>query len=142
MGFWNNAWSAAKAIGKGVIDVFIGIGEVLILAIYAIGYVIFSIIEHLYNWIDGIIEKHRNKKINKTIMVPPAETEEFIKGLRDKGKTTLPPYKPGVKRTLLVAEDSGTVVVGQVASTERGFDDNIEEAFKKGYLVEQPIEQC
>ena len=49
MGFWNNAWSAAKAIGKGVIDVFIGIGEVLILAIYAIGYVIFSIIEHLYN---------------------------------------------------------------------------------------------
>lgn len=139
MGFWSNAWQAAKQVGKGIGQVFIGIAEVLILTVYAIGYVIFSIVEHLYNWIDGIIEKH-GSKVKGTVMVPPEETEKFIKELRDKGKTTLPPYKPGVKRTLLVAEEgNGKVVAAQPASTDKGFDAKIEEAFKKGHLVEQPI---
>lgn len=140
MGFWSDAWDAAKTIGKGVVDVFVGITAVLILTIYAIGYAIFSIFEHLYDWIDKMVDKVRSK-LKGTTMVPPTETEEFIKGLRDKGKTTLPPYKPGVKRSLLVAHDSnGKVVAAQVASTEKGFDSTINEAFKKGHLVEQPVE--
>lgn len=140
MGFWSDAWNAAKTIGKGVVDVFVGITAVLILTIYAIGYAIFSIFEHLYDWIDKMVDKV-GSKLKGTTMVPPTETEEFIKGLRDKGKTTLPPYKPGVKRSLLVAHDSnGKVVAAQVASTEKGFDSTINEAFKKGHLVEQPVE--
>ncbi|MDO4180911.1 MAG: hypothetical protein Q4D36_06435 [Bacteroidales bacterium] len=140
MGFWSDAWDAAKTIGKGVVDVFVGITAVLILTIYAIGYAIFSIFEHLYDWIDKMVDKV-GSKLKGTTMVPPTETEEFIKGLRDKGKTTLPPYKPGVKRSLLVAHDSnGKVVAAQVASTEKGFDSTINEAFKKGHLVEQPVE--
>lgn len=140
MGFWSDAWDAAKTTGKGVVDVFVGITAVLILTIYAIGYAIFSIFEHLYDWIDKMVDKV-GSKLKGTTMVPPTETEEFIKGLRDKGKTTLPPYKPGVKRSLLVAHDSnGKVVAAQVASTEKGFDSTINEAFKKGHLVEQPVE--
>lgn len=140
MGFWSDAWDAAKTIGKGVVGVFVGITAVLILTIYAIGYAIFSIFEHLYDWIDKMVDKV-GSKLKGTTMVPPTETEEFIKGLRDKGKTTLPPYKPGVKRSLLVAHDSnGKVVAAQVASTEKGFDSTINEAFKKGHLVEQPVE--
>lgn len=140
MGFWSDAWDAAKTIGKGVVDVFVGITAVLILTIYAIGYAIFSIFEHLYDWIDKMVDKV-GSKLKGTTMVPPTETEEFIKGLRDKGKTTLPPYKPGVKRSLLVAHDSnGKVVAAQVASTEKGFDSTINEAFKKGHLVELPVE--
>lgn len=140
MGFWSDAWDAAKTIGKGVVNVFVGITAVLILTIYAIGYAIFSIFEHLYDWIDKMVDKV-GSKLKGTTMVPPTETEEFIKGLRDKGKTTLPPYKPGVKRSLLVAHDSnGKVVAAQVASTEKGFDSTINEAFKKGHLVEQPVE--
>lgn len=140
MGFWSDAWDAAKTIGKGVVDVFVGITAVLILTIYAIGYAIFSIFEHLYDWIDKMVDKV-GSILTGTTMVPPTETEEFVKGLRDKGKTTLPPYKPGVKRSLLVAHDSnGKVVAAQVASTEKGFDSTINEAFKKGHLVEQPVE--
>lgn len=90
MGFWSDAWDAAKTIGKGVVDVFVGITAVLILTIYAIGYAIFSIFEHLYDWIDKMVDKV-GSKLKGTTMVPPTETEEFIKGLRDKGKTTLPP---------------------------------------------------
>lgn len=140
MGFWSDAWDAAKAIGQGVVDVFVGITAVLIMTVFAIGYAIFSIIEHLYDWIDKMVDKI-GSKLKGTTMVPPTETEEFIKGLRDKGKTTLPPYKPGVKRSLLVAHDSdGKVVAAQVASTEKGFESTIDEAFKKGHLVEQPVE--
>lgn len=140
MGFWSAAWDTAKAIGRGVVDVFVGITAVLILTIYAIGYAIFSIFEHLYDWIDKMVDKVGNK-LKGTTMVPPTETEEFIKGLRNQGKTTLPPYKPGVKRSLLIAHDNnGKVVAAQVASTEKGFDDTIDDAFKKGHLVEQPVE--
>lgn len=139
MGFWSDAWDAAKSVGKGIVDVFVGIAEVLILTVFAIGYAIFSIFEHLYNWIDGMIEK-LGSKFKGTVMVPPADTEEFLKGLGDRGVKKLPPYTPGVKRTLLVAEDSnGKVLSAQVASTERGFEGTIEDAFKQGHLVEQPI---
>ena len=51
MGFLSNAWEAAKQVGKGLGQVFIGIGEALVLIVYAIGYVLFTIVEHLYNWI-------------------------------------------------------------------------------------------
>lgn len=140
MGFWSEAWETAKSIGEGVLDVFVGICEVLISVVWAIGKVIFSIAKHLYNWIDRMIEKIGNK-IAGTTMVPPKETEEFLKGLRDKGKTTLPPYKPGVQRSILIAHDAeGKILVAQPTSTESGFDAAIDEAFKKGNLVEQPIE--
>lgn len=140
MGFWTSAWNAAKAVGRGVADVFIGITAVLILVVYAIGYVIFTIVDHLYDWIDEKLEKFGNK-LTGTTMVPPEDTEEFIKKLREQKKTTLPAYKPGTKRTLLVGHDSnGKVLVAQPASTEKGFDKAIDEAFRQGHLVEQPIE--
>lgn len=138
MGFWSEIWDNAKAIGEGIVDVFSAVGEVLITAIFAIGYVIFKIAEHLYEWIDSIVDKLQGK--GDVTMVPPEDTEEFIKNLRDRGKTTLPAYKPGTKRTLLVGSDSnGKVKVGQVASTEKGFEKPIQDAFDKGNLVEQPI---
>jgi len=141
MGFWSSAWNAAKAIGKGVANVFVGIVSVLVLTVWAIGYVIFSIFEHLYDWIDNTIEWVKDKcKIGGTTMVPPEDTEEFIKGLKDKGVTTLPPYQPGTKRTLMVAHDTnGKVVRAQVASTQSGFEKQIQDAFTKGDLVEQPV---
>ena len=141
MGFWTTAWNAAKTVGKGVVDVFVGVAAVLISVVYAIGYAIFSIIDHLYTWIDGILEKH-GSKVKGTTMVPPDATEGFINDLKSKGHTTtLAPYKPGVKRSLLVAHDEkGKVIAAQVTSTEKGFDRTIEDAFKQGNLVEQPIE--
>lgn len=33
MGFWSEAWEAAKAIGRGITDVFVGITSVLALTI-------------------------------------------------------------------------------------------------------------
>lgn len=139
MGFWSDAWDAAKAIGQGVVDVFVGITAVLIMTIYAIGYAIFSIFEHLYDWIDKMVERFGNK-VSTVTMVPPADTEIFINDLRNKGKTTLPPYPAG-KRSLIIAQDkNGKVTVGQVGETDRGFESKIEDAFKKGHLVEQPVE--
>ena len=52
MGFWSETWDAAKSIGKGIADVFVGVVAVLVLTIWAIGYVVFSIFDHLYDWID------------------------------------------------------------------------------------------
>ena len=66
MGFWSDAWDAAKAIGQGVVDVFVGITAVLILTIYAIGYVLFSIIDHLYDWIDKMVDKVGSKLKGKS----------------------------------------------------------------------------
>lgn len=140
MGLLSNMWEAAKAVGKGVAQVFVGIGEVLILAIFAIGYVLFSIVEHLYNWIDSMIEKI-GKKIKSAFMLSPEDTEKFIKSLPPEKRTVLPPYKPGVKRTIMAAaDDKGKVYVAQIASTEKGFEQQIEEAFQQGHLIEQPIE--
>lgn len=141
MGFWSDAWNTAKAIGQGVVDVFVGIVNVLVLTVWAIGYVIFSIFEHLYSWIDETIEKVKIK-LKGTTMVPPEDTEQFIRDLNNnKGKTTLPPYKPGVKRSLVVANDtSGKVVRAQVVSTDSGWEKAIDDAFKKGNLVDQPVE--
>lgn len=140
MGLLSSMWDAAKTIGKGVAQVFLGIGEVLILAIYAIGCVIFSIVEHLYNWIDSMITKIGNK-IKSAIMLSPEDTEKFIRSLPEDKRTVLPPYKPGVRRSVLAAiDENGKVGVAQIASTERGFESQIEEAFKKGHLVEQPVE--
>lgn len=140
MGFWSNAWDTAKAIGQGVVDVFVGIVSVLVLIVWSIGYIIFSIFEHLYTWIDETIEKV-STKLKGTTMVPPEDTEKFIEGLNDKGKTTLPSYKPGLKRSLMIANDtSGKIVRAQVVSTNSGWEKAIEEAFNKGNLVEQPIE--
>lgn len=141
MGFWSSAWNAAKAVGNGVVNVFVGIVSVLVLTVWAIGYAIFSIFEHLYSWIDDTIEWVKDKcKIGGTTMVPPDDTEKFIKGLNDRGVTKLPTYTPGTKRTLMVAHDTnGKVVRAQVASTQSGFEKQIEDAFKKGDLVEQPV---
>lgn len=139
MGFLSNAWEAAKQVGKGLGQVFIGIGEALVLIVYAIGYVLFTIVEHLYNWIDGVIEKFGNK-VSTTTMLSPEDTEEFITTLRNKGKTTLPEYTPGVNRSIMSAHDSnGKVIYSQVTSTEKGFEPRIAEAFKKGHIIEQPI---
>lgn len=141
MGFWSDAWNTAKAIGQGVVDVFVGIVSVLVLTVWAIGCVIFSIFEHLYSWIDETIENVKTK-LRGTTMVPPEDTEKFISDLNNnKGKTTLPPYKPGVKRSLVVAHNtSGKVVRAQVVSTDSGWEKAIDDAFKKGNLVDQPIE--
>lgn len=140
MGFWEKTWEAAKAIGKGVKDVFVGIVAVLVLTVYAIGYVIFTIAEHLYNWIDQLFESG-DTNVNGVTMVDPIETEKFIKSLGDKKTTQLPPYTPNTKRTMLVAHDkNGKVTKAQIASTDKGFEAKIEEAFKKGHLVEQPVE--
>lgn len=57
MGFWSEAWEAAKAIGRGITDVFVGIASVLVLVVWAIGYAIFSVVDHLYKWIDKTIER-------------------------------------------------------------------------------------
>lgn len=141
MGFWSEVWDTAKSLGKGVVDVFVGVISVLVLTIWAIGYVIFSIFDHLYDWIDNTIEWVKDKfKIGSTTMVPPEETEKFIAGLNNSGKTTLPPYKPGTKRTLMVAHDTnGKVVRAQVASTTKGFEEQIQAAFDRGDLIEQPV---
>lgn len=140
MGFWSNVWNAAKTIGQGVVDVFAGITAVLILTIYAIGDAIFTVVKHLYDWIDDMFDKNGGD-LSGVTMVPPKDTEEFISGLRNKGYTTLPPHKPGTKRSLLVAYGKdGKVTVAQVTSTNKGFDRTIDEAFKQGHLVEQPIE--
>lgn len=141
MGFWSKAWDAAKAVGKGVLDVFTGIIAVLVLTVWAIGYVIFSIVDHLFSWIDDIIDKIKTE-IKGVQMVPPKDTEIFIKNLNEnKGTTVLHPYKPGVKRSLLVATgEDGKVKSAQVVSTNSGFESTIENAFNKGNIVEQPIE--
>lgn len=44
MGYWSEAWEAAKAIGKGITDVFVGIASVLVLVVWAIGYAIFLLL--------------------------------------------------------------------------------------------------
>lgn len=140
MGFWQDVWSAAKAVGKGVKDVFVGILEVMVLTVYAIGYVLFTIAEHLYNWIDGLFDSNVTSTTTGVTLVPEDETEKFIKGLNSNGKTVLPGYTPKVKRTLIVAHDENNKVVkAQVASTTKGFESRIQEAFNKGHLVEQPI---
>ena len=140
MGFWSSAWNAAKAVGKGVVDVFTGVIAVMVLTVWAIGYVIFSIFDHLFSWIDDVIEKVKTK-LKGVQMVPPEDTEKFIKELNNKGKTTLPHYTPGVKRSLLVATgEDGKVKRAQVVSTDKGFESIIENAFNRGDIVEQPIE--
>lgn len=141
MGFFSNLWGAAKAVGKGVLDIFVGISAVLVLTVYAIGYVIFTIAEHLYNWIDGIFES--GKQATGAVMVPPEDTEAFIKTLSERGTVTLEPYSPRTKRSLMFATDrNGNVVKAQVTSTTKGFDTQIQAAFDKGDLVEQPIAIC
>lgn len=138
MSFISEWWENAKAIGEGILDVFATIGEVLITAIFAIGYVIFKITEHLYQWIDGIIDKIEGR--GTVTMVPPKDTEEFLKTLSDKGKTTLAPYTPGKKRSLMVATDAnGKVKVAQVSETDKGYEKSIQDAFDKGHVVEQPV---
>lgn len=139
MGFWSETWDAAKSIGKGIADVFVGVVAVLVLTIWAIGYVVFSIFDHLYNWIDETIEKIK-KKITSVIMIDTEETEKFINGLPGKNKKTLPPYSPGTKRSLIAAVDENNKVVhAQITSTTKGFDDIIEDAFRRGEIVEQPV---
>lgn len=140
MGFWSSAWNAAKAVGKGVVDVFTGVIAVMVLTVWAIGYVIFSIFDHLFSWIDDVIEKVKTK-LKGVQMVPPEDTEKFIKELNNRGTTKLPAYKPGVKRSLLVATgEDGKVKRAQVVSTDKGFESTIENAFNRGDIVEQPIE--
>lgn len=139
MGFWSDAWDAAKLIGKGIADVFVGIVAVLVLTIWAIGYVIFSVFDHLYDWIDRTIEKVK-KKIKSVIMVGTKDTEKFIDTLPRDKRTILPGYAPGTKRSLIAAVDENQKVVhAQITSTTKGFDDIIEDAFSRGEMVEQPI---
>lgn len=72
-------------------------------------------------------------------MLSPDETETFISTLPSDKRKTLEPYKPNVKRTVMAAMDGNKVVSAQIASTTKGFDDTIQEAFDRGEIVEQPI---
>lgn len=138
MGFWSETWEAAKSIGRGITDVFVGIVSVLVLVVWAIGYVIFSVVDHLYTWIDKTIEKIK-KIFSTTVMLSPDETERVIKNLPADKRKKLAPYAPNVKRTVMAAMDGNKVVSAQIASTTKGFDDTIQEAFDRGEIVEQPI---
>ncbi len=138
MGFWSEAWEAAKAIGRGITDVFVGIASVLVLVVWAIGYAIFSVVDHLYKWIDKTIERIK-KYFTSTVMLSPDETEKFINTLPSDKRKELEPYKPNVKRSVMAAMDGNKVVSAQIVSTTKGFDDTIQDAFDRGEIVEQPI---
>lgn len=138
MGFWSEAWEAAKAIGRGITDVFVGIASVLVLVVWAIGYAIFSVVDHLYKWIDKTIERIK-KYFTSTVMLSPDETEIFINTLPSDKRKELEPYKPNVKRSVMAAMDGNKVVSAQIVSTTKGFDDTIQDAFDRGEIVEQPI---
>lgn len=138
MGFWSEAWEAAKAIGRGITDVFVGIASVLVLVVWAIGYTIFSVVDHLYKWIDKTIERIK-KYFTSTVMLSPDETEKFINTLPSDKRTKLIPYEPNVKRSVMAAMDGNKVVSAQIVSTTKGFDDTIQDAFDRGEIVEQPI---
>ena len=139
MGFLSDIWDAAKSIGKGVADIFVGVAAVLVLTIWAIGYVIFSVVGHLYKWIDETIEKVKGT-VSSVIMIDPKETEIFVKGLPEKKRTILEGYSPGATNSLMVATDrNGKVQRAQITSTTKGFDDIIEDAFRRGEIVEQPV---
>lgn len=138
MGFWSEAWEAAKAIGRGITDVFVGIASVLVLVVWAIGYTIFSVVDHLYKWIDKTIERIK-KYFTSTVMLSPDETEKFINTLPSDKRKELEPYKPNVKRSVMAAMDGNKVVSAQIVSTTKGFDDTIQDAFDRGEIVEQPI---
>ena len=138
MGFWSEAWEAAKAIGRGITDVFVGIASVLVLVVWAIGYAIFSVVDHLYKWIDKTIERIK-KYFTSTVMLSPDETEKFINTLPSDKRKVLEPHKPNVKRSVMAAMDGNKVVSAQIVSTTKGFDDTIQDAFDRGEIVEQPI---
>mgnify|MGYP004628783075 FL=1 len=138
MGFWSEAWEAAKAIGRGITDVFVGIASVLVLVVWAIGYAIFSVVDHLYKWIDKTIERIK-KYFTSTVMLSPDETEKFINTLPSDKRKKLKPYEPNVKRSVMAAMDGNKVGFAQIVSTTKGFDDTIQDAFDRGEIVEQPI---
>ena len=138
MGYWSEAWEAAKAIGRGITDVFVGIASVLVLVVWAIGYAIFSVVDHLYKWIDKTIERIK-KYFTSTVMLSPDETEKFINTLPSDKRKKLKPYTPNVKRSVMAAMDGNKVVAAQIVSTTKGFDDTIQDAFDRGEIVEQPI---
>lgn len=138
MGYWSEAWEAAKAIGRGITDVFVGIASVLVLVVWAIGYAIFSVVDHLYKWIDKTIERIK-KYFTSTVMLSPDETEKFINTLPSDKRKKLKPYPPNVKRSVMAAMDGNKVVSAQIVSTTKGFDDTIQDAFDRGEIVEQPI---
>lgn len=138
MGYWSEAWEAAKAIGRGITDVFVGIASVLVLVVWAIGYAIFSVVDHLYKWIDKTIERIK-KYFTSTVMLSPDETEKFINTLPSDKRKKLKPYTPNVKRSVMAAMDGNKVVSAQIVSTTKGFDDTIQDAFDRGEFVEQPI---
>ena len=138
MGYWSEAWEAAKAIGRGITDVFVGIASVLVLVVWAIGYAIFSVVDHLYKWIDKTIERIK-KYFTRTVMLSPDETEKFINTLPSDKRKKLKPHTPNVKRSVMAAMDGNKVVSAQIVSTTKGFDDTIQDAFDRGEIVEQPI---
>ena len=138
MGYLSEAWEAAKAIGRGITDVFVGIASVLVLVVWAIGYAIFSVVDHLYKWIDKTIERIK-KYFTSTVMLSPDETEKFINTLPSDKRKKLKPYTPNVKRSVMAAMDGNKVVSAQIVSTTKGFDDTIQDAFDRGEIVEQPI---
>ena len=136
MGFWSEAWDRAKSVGRGVADVFVGVVAVLVLTVYAIGVAIFSIVKHLYAWIDKLVSKFKCRK-GTAIILPPKETGEFLNGLKNE-RAVLPDYTPN--SSLLVAtNDKGEVITAQVASPDEGYERTIDEFFKKGMIVEQPF---
>lgn len=138
MAFWTEIWTAAMQVKDSFLGLLKSIGEVLIDWIYSIGREIFKIVQHLFDWIDEFASKY-NLKGGKVIMVPPKDTEEFLTSLKDRGKTTLPAYTPGTKRTLIVANDAnGKIKVAQVGESG-GYENTIQDSFDKGALVEQPI---
>ena len=140
MGFWSDLLDSAKTVGKGIADVFCGIVEVLVLTVYAIVDTIFTITEHLYDWIDGVIEQ--GKDVGSTLLLSESDTGEFLNWLETSGKKTktLVPYDRKSRKSLLVALDKNkNVTHAQITTSAKGYDEDIEEAWNEGLLVEVPV---
>lgn len=140
MGFWSDVWDSAKVIGKGIADVFLGIAEVLVLTVYAIVDTIFTITEHLYDWIDGVI--NQGKDISSTVLFSPEDTERFLKTLEEngKGRKVLKPYDSKSRKSMVVATGKNKKVThAQLTTSAKGYDKDIEEAWDEGLLVEVPV---
>ena len=98
---------------------------------------LFSIEEHLYTWIDTVLQEI-NQPLKAVYLVPPEITEILVQeNFTGAFKNYLETQE---KRILLIAlgTDEETKCV-QIVNT-RGFEGIIEEAFNKNNIVEQPID--
>lgn len=98
---------------------------------------LFSIEEHLYTWIDTVLQEI-NQPLKAVYLVPPEITEIFVQeNFTGAFKNYLETQE---KRILIIAlgtdEEAKRV---QIVNTI-GFEAIIEEAFNKNHIVEQPID--